>query len=751
MISPMTRSRAFAACAAAVFCASLLFGSIGAAGTAAQEAGTAAAKQQAAPKTESQDKSAPAAKTRLSREEELRRERMRARGDSGSTAPGTGLSVMTVGGDLVLRKAEGEPETLTETPGAEIAPQLSRDGKLVAYVRDHALYVMNLDDRKERRLSPPSADGLGYGEAEFVAQEEMDRFDGFWISPDGKTVAYQETDEREIPVYPIVHQGDTEWSVETHRYPFAGKLNAKVRLGVVPSSGGDTRWLEPLPNSGEQYLGRVHWVSPKSFLVEWLSRDHKKLSVVKTDAETGKTEVLFTETAPDFINLHEDFRLIDEASGEFLWATEESGFKHLQLRGRDGKVIRNLTSGPGAVDKVLKVVPKLREVWYSAWDESPLESHIFRVSLDGDPPVRLTKEPGMHDATVADDGLTFVDRFSSFTVPSKSVRKNREGTEAPEPPAEADSKADADEKDSITPRRPRRPNVVSTLNMLDEGGPSAQLVSFDSRDGVKLHGCYYPPRNLQPGQKAPLLVMVYGGPHVQTVTNTYRMASDPSVLAYTSKGIAVWKMDNRGSNRRGKAFETAVYRNLGSLEVLDQVDGVRHVVKTFPEVDGSRVGITGGSYGGYMTLRALMLAPETFHVGVAFAPVTDWDGYDTCYTERYMETPQTNPEGYRESSVLTHVDKLQGKLLLVHGMIDENVHYRHTARLIQALMAAGKPFDLLAVPQGRHGFRRPADGAFARNRTVEFLTKHLLGDASASKTPAEAKPAAAPAAAASPH
>jgi dipeptidyl-peptidase-4 len=725
----MMRTQALACLSAIFSCVSLIAASSASGGPDAQEPGSS--NKQAA-------KTQPPAKSRLSREEELRKERMRARGDQGSTAAGTGLNVKTVNGDLVLSIDDGEPEQITMTEGAEIAPQLSNDGKLVAYVRDHALYAMNLDDRKERLLSPAPADGLSYGEAEFVAQEEMDRFDGFWISPDGKTIVYQETDERAIPVYPIVHQGDTEWSVENHRYPFAGKLNARVRLGIVPATGGETRWLSYLPDEGEQYLGRVHWVSPSHYLVEWLSRDHKKLTVVRTEAASGKTETLFTETAPDFINLHEDFRLIDADSGQFVWATEESGFKQLQLRDRDGKVVRNLTSGPGAVDKVLKVIPKLREVWYSAWVDTPLESHIFRVNFDGDPPVRLTKEPGMHDATVAGDGLTFEDRFSSLTQQTQTIRKNRQGTEAP----------DSDEDDKETARRPKRPNVVSMLSVLDDGQAKAQLVSFDSRDGVKLHGCYYPPRNLQPGQKAPLLVMVYGGPHVQTITNTYRMGMDPSVAAYTTKGIAVWKMDNRGSSRRGKAFEAAVFRNLGTLEVQDQVDGVRHVAKTFPEVDTSRVGITGGSYGGYMTLRALMLAPETFHVGVAFAPVTDWDGYDTCYTERYMETPATNPEGYRQSSVLTQVDKLQGKLLLVHGMIDENVHYRHTARLVQALMAAGKPFDLLAVPQGRHGFRRPADGAFARNRTVEFLTKHLAADSPAN-TPAE--PNAAPAPKAQPH
>ena len=653
---------------------------------------------------------------------------MRARGDQGSTAPGAGLSVMTVNGDLQLRMRDGGSEQLTATHGAEIAPQLSRDGKLVAYVREHALYAMDLSDRQERRLSPEPADALGYGEAEFVAQEEMDRFDGFWISPDGKTIAYQETDERSIPVYPIVHQGDTEWTVETHRYPFAGKANAKVRLGVVSSAGGETRWLELSPNEGEQYLARVHWDSPKSFLVQLLSRDHKTSRMLRVDAETGASAVLFTETSPDFLNLHEDFRLADEATGEFVWATEDSGFKHLQLRSREGRVIRNLTSGPGAVDKVVKILPARREVWYTAWVDSSLESHVFRVSLDGGPPVRLTKEPGMHDATVADDGMTFLDRYSSFTQPAKSVRRNRDGGEAP------------DLATDETQNRPKRPSAASTQSLTDDGPVDARLITFESRDGVKLHGCYYPPRNLQPGQKAPLLVMVYGGPHVQTVTNSYRMASDPSVAAYTTKGIAVWKMDNRGSARRGKAFEASVFKKLGSLEVQDQADGVRHVVKTFPEVDGSRVGITGGSYGGYMTLMCLMLAPETFHVGVSFAPVSDWDGYDTCYTERYMETPLTNPEGYKQGSALTHADKLQGKLLIVHGMIDENVHYRHTARLVQALMAHQKPFELLAVPQGRHGFRRPADASYARAKTVEFLTRHLLSpDASASPQP-EAKP-----------
>ncbi|MFM7129002.1 MAG: alpha/beta hydrolase family protein, partial [bacterium] len=300
-----------------------------------------------------------------------------------------------------------------------------------------------------------------------------------------------------------------------------------------------------------------------------------------------------------------------------------------------------------------------------------------------------------------------------------SIKKDRDGKPLEEPkekPAEAKSKKSA-----------------AVEGQIDESSSGARLLTFKSRDGVTLYGAYYPPRNLKPGQKAPLLVQLYGGPGVQTVTNSYMMGNDGSAASYNAKGIAVWKMDNRGSSRRGKEFEAAVFRNMGDLEVKDQVDGVRHVARLFLEVDASRVGITGASYGGYMTLRALTEAPETFHVGVSFAPVTDWDGYDTCYTERYMETPQTNPEGYKNSSVINHADRIKGKLLLIHGMIDENVHYRHTARLVQALMAAGKPFELLAVPEGRHGFRRMADATFARNKTVQFFETHLLGESSAAR------------------
>ena len=289
--------------------------------------------------------------------------------------------------------------------------------------------------------------------------------------------------------------------------------------------------------------------------------------------------------------------------------------------------------------------------------ESPVESHLYRVSLDGGPIERLTREPGTHSVCVARAGDHFVDTHSRPTVPPRTTLCDRDG---------------------------------ETLLFIDNAAEDPRLgkltlvppapVRFRNREGTMLLGAYYEPRSrdLEVQGKVPLVVIVYGGPHVQIVTRSWAMTADLTAQYLTEQGFAVWKMDNRGSAHRGLAFESALHLRMGSVEVADQIDGVAHLAENYPEVDARRVGIMGGSYGGYLTLRALMEAPDVFHAGVASAPVTDWAGYDTCYTERYMGTPAENPEGYRESSVLAGVDRIRGPLLVVHGMLDENVHFRHS-------------------------------------------------------------------------
>jgi dipeptidyl-peptidase-4 len=635
----------------------------------------------------------------LSEAEKLRRERQRLR-ETGIThvirAEEADVSIIPLKGDLYLQRGDGPLERLTETPEPEIDPKLTRDGSKVAFVRDDELFVIDLANRRETRLTRGAGDGITHGLAEFIAQEEMDRPSGFWWSPDGDRIAYQETDERHIPPYTIVHQGGEPYSVETHRYPFAGAANARVRLGIIAAGGGETRRLA-LAEEDDFYLARVTWDSPTTLLVQVLSRDQKALRLYRFDAGTGVRTLLVEDRAETWVNLHDDLRVV-EATGEFVWSSERTGFKHLELRDRSGGLVRVLTAGEWPVDGVAGLDQHRREVWFTAGRESPLESHLYRVSIDGGDPVRVTRAPGTHRINVARDGVYFVDVASSRSRPPVTTLCDRSGATL------------ATLDDAMTDPR------IAELQL----EPPA-LTEFKNRDGVRLFGAYYAPRKRTPGDKVPLVVMAYGGPHVQTVNESWSLTADLTAQYLSARGFAVWKMDNRGSARRGHAFEAALYRNMGTVEVRDQAEGVAFAAASWPEIDTTRVGITGASYGGYLTLRCLAEAPDTFHAGVAVAPVTDWDGYDTCYTERYMGTPENNPDGYRDSSVLGRAGRLRGALLVIHGMLDENVHFRHTARLTTALLGAGKPFALLPLPDERHSSRREGDRKYVAERLADFF------------------------------
>ncbi|MDR3635158.1 MAG: S9 family peptidase [Isosphaeraceae bacterium] len=647
----------------------------------------------------------------LSEAEKLRRERQRLR-DTGITqvvrAENADVAVFPLRGDLFLQRGDGPLERLTETESPELDPKLNRDGTKVAFVRDNELYVLDARSKQETRLSRGAEEGLTHGLAEFIAQEEMDRATGYWWSPDGAQIAYQETDERHIPLYTIVHQGNERVSLETHRYPFAGKVNAKVRLGVVPVRGGETHWLDLTKPGEDVYVARVQWDSATSLLVQLLDRAQTSLKLRRFDVESGQSTLLLEERSETWVNLHNDLRVI-ESTGEFVWSSERTGYRHLELRDRQGKLERILTEGEWPVDGVVALDEKRREVWFAAGREGPLELHLYRVSLDGGGIERVTQEAGTHRTVVAQDGAHFVDVFSSRATPPITTLRDRAGK-----PLKTLASADSD---------PR----LAELRLVPP-----ELTHFKNRAGTTLYGAFYAPRGRAQGERRPLVVIVYGGPHVQRVVDNWELTADLTAQFLAERGFAVWKLDNRGSARRGHAFEAALNRHMGTVEVDDQVDGVRFVAASWPDVDTARVGITGGSYGGYMTLRCLTEAPEVFHAGVSVAPVTDWDGYDTCYTERYMGTPQNNPEGYRGSSVLTRVENLKGALLIIHGMLDENVHFRHSARLTAALIDAGKPFELLPLPDARHSSRREDNRKYVAERSATFFERALGGT-----TPAE--------------
>jgi dipeptidyl-peptidase-4 len=650
----------------------------------------------------------------LSAEEKLRRERTRERGlgvTSYAWAKEANRVLVPVRGDVWVQDGlHGTPRRVAE--GGDhpcIDPQITRDGKHVAFVKDDELYVVSAETgggAPVQLTSGARGTGRTHGLAEYIAQEEMDRHHGFWWNHAGDALAYEEVDETEIPIWRITHEAAATPTWEDHRYPFAGAANAKVKLGVIARDGGATTWMDlRMDGEPEIYLARVHWTPDGNLLAQLENRAQTRLQLVRFDLQTGAPTVVLEELSDVWINLHNIFEPLEKGVGEqagaFVWASERTGFRHLYLVDAGGRVIRPLTSGEWIVDSLVGVDEGRGVVYFTGTKDGPTEQHLYRVPLAGGEITRMTTEPGMHGVVMDPAFNVFVDTHSSMAAPySVSVRAVDDGSFRHRVPVPAD------------------PRVAALALQPPE------LVTLPSRDGVTLHGAIY-----RPGPEAgpgpwPVIVSVYGGPHAQRVTNGWDMTVDMRAQYLRGLGYLVFKLDNRGSARRGLAFEGAIARDLGNLEVQDQVDGVNWLVAQ-GLADPKRVGIYGWSYGGYMAAMALVRAPETFKAAVAGTMVSSWDGYDTHYTERYMGTPANNPEGYLNSSVMTHVDKLQGHLMIVHGLIDENVHFRHSARLIDALVKARKPYEVQLFPGERHMPRAEADRVYMEERMRNFFAAHL--------------------------
>src|SRR5205809_3629582 len=559
----------------------------------------------------------------ISRDEALRRERLRLR-ETGITdyiwAEKANVMLLPLRGEL-YRWAEGN---VTHTAGGGVIdPKVTPDGKRVFFVRDADVWA--IDDAGERRLTshPPNATN---GLAEFVAQEELDRLSGHWPSRSGDRVAFEQVDESNIPIYPIVHQAKATVEVEEHRYPFTGAENARVKLGMVRATDSAVRWLDLPAEDG--YIARVDWHPDGRLLVQWLARNWQRLELRAYDRSDAASTVLIEELQP-WINLHHDLRAV-EATGEFTWSSERSGFRHLYLYAPDGRVIRQLTRGDWPTEGTVALDANRRQLYFIGWRDTPLERHLFRVSLDGGEPERLTRETGIHGAEIAPDFSSFIDVWDNREHPPSVIVRSTNGEVR---------------------------HVIHEAAQVELELRPPQLHRFRTIDGVELNAAIYRPPT--PG-KAPVIVSVYGGPGPQMVNDSWAQTVDLRAQMLAEHGFVVLKVDNRGSARRGLAFEASIHRRLGEFEVCDQVEGVRWL-ETLGFADVSRVGIYGWSYGGYMTMMALLTQPDVFKAGVAGAPVTFREGYDTAYTEKYLSPPQDNPQGYRRRPTLPPADQLRNK------------------------------------------------------------------------------------------
>ncbi|MEZ4238825.1 MAG: DPP IV N-terminal domain-containing protein [Myxococcota bacterium] len=644
-------------------------------------------------------------------EDQLRRERLRERGEgvtgAQQAARGRTLLVKRGGDVLVERSDDAQPlgTALRPLPGGQVLdPALSPDGRHVAFVRDAEVHVGDLAGDLAARQITSGARGTGrtHGLAEFVAQEEMRRHTGLWWSRDARHIAYVEVDETHIPVWRIPYEGAETPSWEDHRYPFAGADNARVALHVVPREGGAPVRMQLDAAGPWEYLVRVAGLADGALLAQVQDRRQQRLTALRLDPETGAAEVVLVEEPPPgqpYLEL--DTLSCPLSDGGFLWGSERSGYRHLYRVGADG-VVTAVTSGDWLVDELVAVDEANGTVYVLATADGPLERHLYAVPLAGGPPRRLTAPGGTHDALVDVASGRFVDHASALGQPPRTtVRQLADGHVV----REIDRAADRD---------PR----LHALRL-----PAPELHTVTGRSGETLHVAVYRPDTPPPW---PTVVAVYGGPHAQRVTDSWDVTADMRAQLLRAEGFAVVKADNRGSARRGVRFQAALAGEPGRVEIEDQADVVRALAER-GLVDPARVGITGGSYGGYLTIMALLREPDVFRCGVAAAPVTHWDGYDTHYTERYLGLPADNPEGYAASSVLQRVDALRGALMLVHGMRDENVHFRHTGRLVNALVAADKDFVLQAFPDERHMPRGPRERRYLEQRILAFFRAHLGG------------------------
>ena len=637
----------------------------------------------------------------LSEEERERRERLRSVASGIASyqlsRDGSHILVPLSGRLFHVKHDDGTVVELQTEAGYPNDARLSPTGEDVAYVVDSDLYVFNIAGSHERRLTETAAEHLTNGLPGFIAQEEMLRYAGYWWSPAGTQLAYEETDTTDVERLYAHDPADPTAQPHESYFPRAGTQNPASRLGVISADGGETRWIE-WDQEAFPYLATVRWSPNAPLTVVVQNRAQDEVRILAADPETGETRVLHTETDAHWVNLDQQVpRWLDDGSA-FLWTTERRGAWQLELRDADGELVGELTPLDFVYDGLLHVDEARRLVWIRGGVD-PIETQVFRLPLDSnnDSPnsealEAMVSGAGVHSAVIGDDGETWVERRRPFQGDSEWIVHSGE----------------------------QRVGALTSAGEQPPFLPDLVLATVGER---QFRTAIIRPRNFQEGRRYPVLVSVYGGPSIRVVRASARHYLSEQWIA--DQGYIVVSIDGRGTTGRGAEWERAIAGNFIDAALEDQVTALQALGERFDAMDLSRVGIYGWSFGGYMATMAVLLRPDVFHVAVAGAPVTEWREYDTHYTEHYMGLPQDNVEGYDRSSALTHAARLERPLLLIHGTSDDNVYFTHTARLSDALLRAGRPHTVLPLSGATHLIGDPElTRGLAINR-VRFFNRHL--------------------------
>jgi dipeptidyl-peptidase 4 len=589
-------------------------------------------------------------------------------------------------------------------------PKFSPDGKWVSFVRDSNLWVASVATGEAKPLTSGGSEEILKGQLDWLYPEELDSTTAYWWSPDSSKIAYYQMDERPVTRYPIMDMSSPIGATFYTRFPQAGEANPIVRVGVVPVGGGETKWMDTGADT-DVYLARVVWLSDsRRVAIERLNRAQTQLDLLFSDAATGASEKILSESDKYWVNLADDLYFFSD-NKRFLWSSERTGFRHYYLYDLSGHPIDQLTSGdwtitgnggfgPGGDSR--PTVDEAHGYIYFLSNKDELRgTQLYRLTLQDKSIVRITREDGAHTVLIAPDDSSFVDSYSNAMTPPRQDLYRMDG---------------------------KRSAVINENKVPELGEYHLSPVEFldvAASDGTKLCASIIRPPDFDKSRKYPVLINVYGGPQVQNVRNEWGGRDFLWFEMMAQKGYIIFSLDNRGSYFRGHAFETPIYHQMGKVELEDQLAGVQYL-KSLAYVDPARIGIWGWSYGGTMTLVAMFNAPDVFKAGVSIAPVSDWKLYDTAYTERYMGRPQDSPAAYLNSSAVSQAANLKGKLMIAHATGDDNVHFTNTSEVINQLILAEKyPARLMIFPGRGHGMTDTPARIELFNGITDFLLNNL--------------------------
>ena len=616
----------------------------------------------------------------------------------------------------------GTAVQLTSSPDASEDPKFSPDGKRLAYVRKHNLYVHPVSgeegehaltrEEKTRDKNNKNSDvdrdkdkedNLLNGEVDWVYAEELGVRSNYFWSPEGKEIIFLQMDEARVPTYPITDWLPTHPRVEQEKYPKAGDSNPSVRLGVENSEGSKVRWIK-LTDDDDAYVPRFGWIREGWAWAEVLNRKQDTMDLYFIDAKSGRSRKVLSESAPDaWVNVNDDFRIL-KSGDRFLWSSWRDGHTHIYLysfglkspASSDAKLERQLESGDYEAIEINGVDEASGTVFFTANKDDPRREKLFSVKLDGTAMQPISSADGSYAANFADDGKHFVETHSAALTPPRMSVCATGGT---------------------------CQRIWEGRSIADYDPIAPKALEFKADDGTVLYGYLILPRNIDPSQKVPLIVHIYGGPAGQTVQDAWGGSNALFHQILANEGFAIFSVDNRGTPNRGRKFSVATRLQSGGVELKDQLTALDQLYAQVPQLDRTRTAIWGWSNGGSMTLYALTHS-DRFKAGIAVAPVTSWRNYDSIYTERYMGLPKDNGSAY-DDSIVSAASSLHGSLLLVHGTSDDNVHLQNTIQMIDALIKADKQFRLMVYPNKTHGISGVAARTQLFHMMDDFWNKEL--------------------------